>query len=232
MMASTNYPNIQDYLAEATTFPVLGQVLNRKNTEVMDFSPKNTELQRVNLSDTKAFNDFVFEQLRQAGKEFGIGGYFEHRAIYKRSQVFATGAADFRDIHMGIDIWTAAFTPIFAPLDGVIHSFQDNAGFGNYGPTIILEHSIHNHTLYSLYGHLCLEDLKDIHVGQMIKAGEKIAHVGPLPENGDWPPHLHLQLMWDMLGNWGDFPGVCSHRDQEKFKAICPDPTYLIPFLT
>lgn len=225
-------PNLEQLLSSIPISPVMGQALTIQNTAILDFSPANEDLNTVDLSDTELFNAYVFGLLEAQGKPFGIGGYFEHRAIYQRSQVFATDAADFRDIHMGIDIWAAAFTPIFAPLDGVIHSFQDNAGFGNYGPTIILEHSIHNHTLYSLYGHLCLEDLKDIQVGKVIKAGEKIAHVGPFPENGDWPPHLHLQLMWDMLGNWGDFLGVCSHRDQEKFKAICPDPTYLIPFLT
>ncbi len=225
------YSPIEQFLSNTTVFPVLGKQLTLENTAQMDFSPKNEALKRVDLSNTKVFDDYVFDLLRQQGKEFGIGGFFEHRAIYSRSLVFATDAADFRDIHMGIDIWAAAFTPLFAPLDGVIHSFQDNAGFGNYGPTIILEHKIDGQSLFSLYGHLCLDDLKGIEVGQVLKAGEKFAHIGPFPENGDWPPHLHFQLMWDMLGNWGDFPGVCSHRDQEKFKQICPDPAYLIPFL-
>ncbi|UJP66118.1 peptidoglycan DD-metalloendopeptidase family protein [Mongoliitalea daihaiensis] len=225
------YPSIKQFLANTSVYPVLGKALTLENTAQLDFSPSNERLRTVDLSNTEAFNFFVFDELRKQGKAFGIGGYFEHRAIYSRSQVFATAAEDFRDIHMGIDIWAAPLTPLFAPLDGVIHSFQDNAGFGNYGPTIILEHEINDQKLYTLYGHLCLEDLRDIHTGQVIKAGEKIAHIGPFPENGDWPPHLHFQLMWDMMGNWGDFPGVCSHREQEKFQAICPDPAYLIPFL-
>lgn len=212
--------------------PVMGEILNTSNTAILDFSPKNKELKNVDISDTRAFNDYVFNILKNENKAYGIGGYFEHRAIYRRSQVFATEAADFRDIHMGIDIWAEAQTPIYAPLNGVIHSFQDNAGFGNYGPTIILEHSLNDQKLYSLYGHLCLRDLNGIRVGQVVGAGEKIAHIGPFPENGDWPPHLHFQLMWDMLGNWGDFPGVCSHREQEKYRSLCPDPAYLIPFVT
>lgn len=132
---------------------------------------------------------------------------------------------------MGVDIWAQAWTPVFAPLDGLIHSFQNNAGFGNYGPTIILEHELDGQKLFSLYGHLALEDLKDLQVGQSISKGQKFCHLGPFPENGDWPPHLHFQLMWDMMGMFGDFPGVCSHREVDKFRKICPDPNLLIPFL-
>lgn len=211
-------------------FPIMGEKLDRQNTLSLDFSPSNTELPKVDLSSTEKFNDFVFGQLRAAGKKYGIGGYFEHRAIYSRSDVFATEKEDFRDIHLGVDIWTDAFAKVYAPMDGKVHSFQNNVGFGNYGATIILEHQIKGITFYGLYGHLSLKDLEGLTVNQEFKAGDLLCHLGPYPENGDWPPHLHFQLMWDMMGNWGDFPGVCSHREVEKYKALCPDPNILIQF--
>jgi murein DD-endopeptidase MepM/ murein hydrolase activator NlpD len=43
-----------------------------------------------------------------------------------------------RNIHIGLDLWIKAGTPILSALDGKIHSFI-SAGFGDYGPTIILE---------------------------------------------------------------------------------------------
>ena len=70
--------------------------------------------------------------------------------------------------------------------------------------------------------------LAGLYDGKTIQAGEKIAEIGPYPENGDWPPHLHVQLMTDMLGLRGDFPGVCSLPDREKFLAICPNPNTLL----
>ncbi|NVJ86554.1 MAG: peptidoglycan DD-metalloendopeptidase family protein [Algoriphagus sp.] len=211
-------------------FPIMGEALTAENTLQMDFSAQNQALQKVDLGNTESFNQFVFGILAAAKKKYGIGGYLENRAIYQRSEVFATNQADFRNIHLGIDLWCDAWTPVFAPLNGKIHSFQDNAGFGNYGATLILEHEVNGKKLFSLYGHLAQSDLSHYSEGKVFKKGEKIAHVGPYPENGDWPPHLHFQLMWDMEGNWGDYPGVCSQREIERYASNCPDPNLILRF--
>lgn len=226
-----NILSLKNLLLNIETFPVMGEALTSENAFAMNFSPSNTDLLRVDLSQTDIFDQYVSSVLLENKKHYGIGGYFEHRMIYQRSDVFATEEADFRNVHLGVDIWAPAWTPVFSPLDGLVHSFQDNAGFGNYGPTIILEHEVEGQILYSLYGHLALRDLEGLKIGKKIVAGEKFCQLGPYPENGDWPPHLHFQLMWDLCGNWGDFPGVCSHRDKEYFRTICPNPNLLIPYL-
>ena len=196
---------------------------------VFDFSATNPDLASLDLTDTANFTAYVFTKLRAVGVKVGVGGYNEHRVIYRRSSHFNSSdeaIADDgpREIHLGIDFWADAGTPVFAPFDGVIHSFQDNANFGDYGPTIILEHSITDKPLYSLYGHLTRKSLEGLYEGKPFKAGDKLAEIGPYPENGDWPPHLHFQLMTDMLGMKGDFPGVCSLANRPKFLAICPNP--------
>lgn len=211
-------------------FPVMGEKLNDKNTLILDFTEANHELKTVDLSKTEVFNQYVFDQLSQKNKKYGIGGYLEKRAIYRRSDVFATAVSNFRNIHLGIDIWTEAGTPVFAPMDGKIHSFQDNAGFGNYGPTIILEHILEGKKIYTLYGHLFQKNLANLETGKEFKAGELLCHAGPYPENGDWPPHLHFQLMWDLGENWGDYPGVAAEKDLEFFQNNCPDPNLFIRF--
>lgn len=208
--------------------PIMGEDLTEENTLKLDFSPANKELDSVDLGNTEKFSDFIFTKLSSQQKQFGIGGYLEHRAIYQRSDVFATHDSDFRNIHLGVDIWAKAGTAIYVPLDGTIHSFQNNEGFGNYGATIILEHEIQGERLFTLYGHLMLSDLKKIYVGQKVKAGDLLCHIGPFPENGDWPPHLHFQLMKDLLGNQGDFLGVCAQKDIEKYREICPDPNVIL----
>ena len=214
---------------------------------ILDFSATNPDLPGLDLTNTAAFTDYVFGKLRTAGVSVGVGGYNEHRTIYRRSEHFQqmetppcdryrTAAADRRapagagprEIHLGIDFWADAGTPVFAPLDGVVHSFRDNANFGDYGPTIILEHDTPDGLLYSLYGHLTRSSLTGLYDGKPVRAGEKIAQIGPYPENGDWPPHLHCQLTTDMLGLRGDFPGVCSLPDREKFLSICPNPNALL----
>lgn len=194
---------------------------------ILDFSATNPELASLDLTNTELFSAYVFGKLRDAGAVVGVGGYNEHRVIYHRSEHFSSHDEP-REIHLGIDLWIEAGTPVFAPLPGIVHSFQDNAHFGDYGPTIILEHRFHGNPLYSLYGHLNRASLNGLYEGKAFEANDQIGTIGPYPENGDWPPHLHFQLMTDMLGLRGDFPGVCSQTDRSTFLAICPDPNVLI----
>ena len=58
----------------------------------------------------------------------------------------------------------------------------------------------------------------------VIEAGEIFARIGTFEENGKWSPHLHFQIMLDMLGNRGDFPGACTPAQADIWKSICPDP--------
>ena len=211
-------------------FPVMGEKLTARNTLKFDFTAATQELDRIELKDTSAFERYVSGKLNQSGKTYGIGGYLEKRVIYRRSEVFATESEDFRNIHLGIDIWTSAGASVHVPYPGTVHSFRDNADFGDYGPTIILEHEIQGKKLYSLYGHLFRKDLENLEIGQEFQAGELLCHVGPFPENGDWPPHLHFQLMWDLGENWGDYPGVAAERDLGFYKENCPDPNLMIRF--
>ncbi|MDP5120650.1 MAG: peptidoglycan DD-metalloendopeptidase family protein [Spirosomaceae bacterium] len=192
----------------------------------LDFTAANQKLKSVDLRNTEAFSDYVFNIIKSEGKKCGVGGYLENRAVYHRSEHFK-GTEQPRTIHLGLDIWAEAFTPIFAPADSIVHSFHDNKGFGDYGPTIILEHTDYQELSipkYSLYGHLSRRSLDNLFVGKEINKGGQFAEFGPFPENGDWPPHLHFQLMNDLLGKTGDFPGVCSEADKDLYAEICPNP--------
>ncbi|MBP6055544.1 MAG: peptidoglycan DD-metalloendopeptidase family protein [Cytophagaceae bacterium] len=193
--------------------------LSPSNSIALDLSAMNTELNSSVYGNTSAFCEYINEKL--AGK-IGFGGYLEHRVIYESHENFATASADFRNIHLGMDFWAEAGTSVFAPLSGVVHSFQVNPGSGNYGPTIILYHPEEN--IYSLYGHLASSDLESLEVGMQVTAGQKLCHLGNPDENGGWPPHLHFQLIRDLQGFQGDYPGVCSMRDVAFYAQNCPDP--------
>jgi murein DD-endopeptidase MepM/ murein hydrolase activator NlpD len=189
------------------------------NSLALDLSVTNTELNPSIYGNISAFCEYVDEKL--CGR-IGFGGYLEHRVIYESHENFATAHEDFRNIHLGMDFWTKAGTPFFAPLAGEVHSFQINDGSGNYGPTIILFHPAEK--IYSLYGHLAIDDLTHLEVGAPIARGQLLCHLGKPTENGGWPPHLHFQLIRDMQGFQGDYPGVCSQRDFAFYANNCPDP--------
>ena len=158
-----------------------------------------------------------------------VGGYDEERAIYSGPVFEAPDSMELRTIHLGIDLFEAADTWVFAPLDGRVHSFQDNANPKDYGPTIILEHAVTSQlTFYTLYGHLSRDSLERITIGKPVAAGEEVARLGEAAVNGDWPPHLHFQLILDIQGKRGDYPGVFKKSEREQWKRICPDPAPLL----
>ncbi len=194
----------------------------------LDFTAANPLLAHPErLRDTAAFDALVQQMLAEQHATAGIGGYLENRVIYRRSPHF-DAAVEPRSLHLGVDVWVPAGTPVAAPLAGVVHSLADNNNFGDYGPTVILQHELEGVTFFSLYGHLTRTDLPPLHAGQPVATGQVFAHVGPYPENGDWPPHLHFQLMADMQGRQGDFPGVAALREREYWATLCPDPMLVL----
>ncbi len=195
----------------------------------LDFTAANTELTTSIIADTPRFTQWVAGKLNANNCRYGIGGYMEHRTIYAVSAHFDTEDEP-RRLHLGVDIWGPAGTPIYSSLDGKVHSYQDNNNLGDYGPCIILEHNLGGLTLYSLYGHLSRASLEGLTVGRPVNKNQQIATLGDNTENGQWPPHLHFQLMFDMEGKFGDYPGVCKYSEMEKYRANVPDPGLVLGF--
>ncbi|MCL4832746.1 MAG: aminotransferase class III-fold pyridoxal phosphate-dependent enzyme [Caldilineaceae bacterium] len=139
------------------------------------------------------------------------------------------GGGERRTIHLGIDLFAPTGTPVHAPLAGTVHSFADNAGVQDYGPVIVLSHaSGDGETFYTLYGHLSRESLDGLEIGQTVAAGAPFATLGSAEVNGGWPPHLHFQIVTDLLGLDTDFPGVGTASQREVWKAFCPDPNLIL----
>jgi peptidoglycan LD-endopeptidase LytH len=194
----------------------------------LDFTENNKELTDEILEDEDKFVHYIFQYLNNKGARYAIGGYDEHRSLYKRSSVFTTEDDEDRRLHLGIDIWGKPHTAVMAPLDGMVHSFAFNNAFGDYGATIILTHQLEGQTFYTLYGHLSLNSLKNLTEGDRVEKGDKFAEFGMPMENGHWPPHLHFQIISDLQGYKGDFPGVCKYSEREKYLANSPDPDIIL----
>jgi murein DD-endopeptidase MepM/ murein hydrolase activator NlpD len=195
---------------------------------LLDFTEKNIELVEI-LNDTIRFTEYINFKLQTSNSKYGIGGFSEHRTVYRRSKVFdAKIGEDPRRLHLGIDIWGKPYTRVMAPLDGIVHSFAFNNALGDYGATIILTHQLEGFTFHTLYGHLSLNSIKNLQDGDLIKSGDVFAEFGIPFENGQWPPHLHFQIIIDMQGMKGDYPGVCAASEKEKYLANCPDPDLIL----
>lgn len=188
----------------------------------LDLSVSNPALAVIPSGDTAGLSQWINQRIQSEGKEFGYGGYLENRGIYPAGQFGNEGEA--RSLHLGLDIWMYAGSPVYLPKDGKLHSFQDNNHPGDYGPTLIFEHQDKTGIFYTLYGHLSRTSLVEKSVGMLISAGTQIATLGEPFENRDWPPHLHFQVILDLLGNTGDFPGVCKLSEADYWAGICPCP--------
>ena len=195
----------------------------------LDLTAANPDLNAEMVADTAAFSNYVNQKLAEGNYRYAIGGYMEHRTIYNRSALFDT-ADEPRRLHLGTDIWGDAGIPIYSPLAGTVHSFADNDNYGDYGPTIILQHDLDGMPVYSLYGHLSRASLIGLKVGQQIQMNQQIATLGAAHENGSWPPHLHFQLMLNIGDAKGDYPGVGQYSQMETFLQNIPDPQLILKF--
>lgn len=223
--------NFSEFLSSLTAgfTPVIGGY-EEEDFVGIDLSEENPELLKLEVASSEAFSVFINEYLKNQHARAAYGGYDEVRTLYKRSGLFNNPEQN-RNIHIGLDIWAPAGVDILSVLDAEVHSFKDNDNFGDYGPTVILKHSFSERQFYTLYGHLSRTSLENLEVGQKFKAGEKIAELGDFHENGDYAPHLHFQVIEDMLGKEGDFPGVVKREDREEYLQNCPDPNLLLKIL-
>ena len=207
---------------------VIDATIGNSDYVSLDLSTSNKNLESVDISSAESVEIFIENYLKINQAKIAFGGYNEKRNLYKRSSVFKNNEVEERDIHIGLDLWIKAGTSVLAALDGNVHSFQNNTSLGDYGPTIILQHEIENVIFYTLYGHLSLESIKNLSIGQEFLKGEKLATLGNFPINGDYAPHLHFQIIKNIENYTGDYPGVCSENTLDYYLDNCPDPNLLL----
>lgn len=170
-------------------------------------------------------------ELKKTGARVAVGRYDEARLLYKTPQFGASKnpTDERRTVHLGIDLFVEPGTPLRAPLPGVVHLLANNAFPLDYGPLVILKHATDaGGEFFTLYGHLAETTLHKLRIGQAILQGEVFAQVGDVLENGGWAPHVHFQIILDLLDRGTEFPGVARASERELWKSLSPDPNLLL----
>src|SRR5690348_5121024 len=182
-------------------------------------------------AETPVLTEKIFGEMKRAGARVGIGRYNEARPLYSSPRFGSVDnpVEERRTIHLGMDLFVEPGTALRAPLDGVVHVLANNAAEQDYGPLVILRHETgHGEEFFTLYGHLTTQTLSGLKVGQRISRGQEFARVGTPEENGGWAPHVHFQIILDLLDLGGDFPGVAYASQRAVWTSLSPDPNLLI----
>ena len=184
------------------------------------------------ILDAAKHADWVTKHLDENNARYGIGNYGENRTSFILPGFNSPANDEARTTHMGVDIWLRGPEKIYSPLDGTVHSISSNDDAFDYGTVLVLSHKIDGGPeFYTLYGHLAQDSIKHLSVGTSVSAGNYIAALGDINENGGWTPHLHFQLITDLLGsNDGNFAGICAPSIWNVWQDICPNPNLILGF--
>ncbi|MEX0303747.1 MAG: aminotransferase class III-fold pyridoxal phosphate-dependent enzyme [Leisingera sp.] len=177
------------------------------------------------------------EEAAKVGEEFEdngriwLGYYHEPRLIYAEP-AFRKGpwkASNRRTVHLAVDAFAPAGTPMFAPLRGEVFVAEYRAGHLDYGGVIILRHETpEGDPFYTLYGHLNPEFLERLKPGDVVEKGQEFCRLGDPGQNGGWAPHVHFQLALTTEGIEADWPGVGDPDEMYMWRAVCPNPSALL----
>ena len=204
--------------------------INKNEIHQIDWSVSSPWLGHQDEFNNLELLQFKIDQLqKKAPNAILAGGYLEPRPIYNSSEYDKIGnyGRESRTIHLGIDYCLPENTPVHALFDGEVVIAVNDAGDKEYGGLVILKHLNPDFTYYTLYGHLTVASATQHNVGDIIKKGQKIAELANYPENGNWVPHLHFQIMLSIMDYKIDFPGVAYHKQINVWKSLCPNPNLL-----
>jgi 4-aminobutyrate aminotransferase-like enzyme/Ser/Thr protein kinase RdoA (MazF antagonist) len=161
------------------------------------------------------------------GIELGIGPWGEERPVYSSDAFRSVFAPDQRrSLHLGLDLFAPAGSTIRTPLDGtVVDLFETDLPL-DYGYAVLLKHEADGLVFHSLWGHLSAQTVRDRKLGERLKAGDVIGQMGAPHENGNWQPHVHIQLITYQPACAADVIGAGETGYRAVWEELFPDPLH------
>ncbi|MGH6893361.1 MAG: aminotransferase class III-fold pyridoxal phosphate-dependent enzyme, partial [Dongiaceae bacterium] len=163
----------------------------------------------------------------QEGIELGIGPWGEDRPVYSSDAFRSVFAPDKRrSLHLGLDLFAPAGTNVRTPLDAtVVDLFETDIPL-DYGHAVLLRHELEGLVFYSLWGHLSAQTVRDRKLGERLTAGDVVGQLGGTHENGNWQPHVHIQLTTYTPEHAADIIGAGEPGYRGVWTELFPDPVH------
>ncbi len=236
--AIPSYKAVTDWLSQHRhefAFPVnpktTGVRPDPDKTLVLDLGVASTLIPvDVDSISEPQLTEIVFNEQRRCNATVSIGRYLEPRILYASDHFTGNDLSqENRTVHLGIDIFAVAGTDVVAPLDGEVFYLGAIDKPLDYGGLILLRHRTPSgDPFYTLYGHLNPDSYGSLKTGAPVAKGDKIAELGEPDVNGGWTPHVHFQLMLDLLDLGHEFPGVAYASQMETWSTVSPDPNLIL----
>lgn len=217
------------WISTQPTAPVLGRELAPHETVALDLSVGSTVLGADPRNATMPRFAHIIETYMDG--RIGIGGYLEPRMIYTTDRYALANdvVSERRTLHLAVDFWGPAGTPVHAVLPGRVYMLEYLPAHLDYGYLTVLAHQTDTGIpFYTVYGHLSDESMRTLTVGQEVAAGQRIGSFGIPDVNGKWPTHVHFQIILDFLDMGRDFPGVGYASQQAVWASLSPNPNHLL----
>lgn len=159
--------------------------------------------------------------------DLGVGPWGEERPVYSSDAFQSVFAPDQRRaLHLGLDLFAPAGSNVRAPLEGtVVDLFETDLPL-DYGHAVLLRHEADDLIFHSLWGHLSAQTVRDRKIGAHLKSGDVIGQIGAIHENGNWQPHVHIQLITYEPACAADIIGAGEAIYRALWQDLFPDPLH------
>ena len=159
--------------------------------------------------DPKFLQRFVDLMARARKVDWLLDGWLQDRRYLWATSVIAKEGAF---IHLGVDLWVPAGTPVAHHLPATVLFVDDDKDQDcGWGPRVFLRPDGSDVVL--LFAHL--GHILPFGPGDRIEAGQVFAQVGAPPHNGNWAAHLHLQALE------AGYAEQTLSTDPDKITAYC-----------
>jgi len=202
------------------------------NLEAQEWSAeKGINITKENnlLLDPKICEEFVNDVHKKYSLDFSYGGWMEDRSFIwqggylEQDKIF---------VHLGIDLNVPANSEVATDFRAEVLKIDNDYPLdGGWGPHVILKNLEKNVCI--LYAHLDKNIL--CKVGEILEKNIIFAKVGSAPFNGNWFPHLHVQVIsldyYSELENnndWEKFDGYGTKGEKELNAQRHKDPILFI----
>ena len=207
--------------------PVLDQAPDRQRKALVPFGDPKHPIAQASAARKPEQAESIWQAIAdKEGVELGIGPWGEDRPVYTSDafqSVFKPGLR--RSLHLGLDLFAPAGTAVRTPLPAeVVDLFATDAPM-DYGHAVLLRHEPEPGLVFhSLWGHLSAQTVRDRRIGERLAPGQEVGRFGAPTENGNWQPHVHIQLIAYAPVKAADVIGAGEVIYRDVWSDLFPDP--------